>query len=291
MRAYLTLLRLPYQLQLGPIFGWGYLLAGGRFNSAAEVRHVLLIFLLFHVGAFGGLTALNSYYDKDEGPIGGLWQPPRPPRYLLSFAWAVQIAGLLPLLWLDWNLAIIYAAIVLLSLGYSHPRTRWKGRPLLSVCVVALGQGVLDYTAGVYTAPHHAWHLSTFYGLIGSTLLVIAFYPLSQLYQLQDDLARGDRTLAQHLSQRFGRRGLLLLVAIVMLIGVGLNALALGVAEHVTEAMVLFAANLAPLFLLLRWSRDAADKRGDFLRAHYTLRSISLAFGCYVLLRLYGGGL
>ncbi|HEX8834932.1 MAG TPA: hypothetical protein VF719_12060, partial [Abditibacteriaceae bacterium] len=75
VRAYFTLLRLPYQWQLGPIFAWGFLLGGGSFEDISTTARFLAVFLLFHIGAFGGLTALNSFYDRDSGPIGGLWQP------------------------------------------------------------------------------------------------------------------------------------------------------------------------------------------------------------------------
>ena len=60
-------LRLPFQLLLAPVFLWGWLLAGGGLSWTFA-----LAFLAFHVFLYGGVTAFNSYYDRDEGPVGGL---------------------------------------------------------------------------------------------------------------------------------------------------------------------------------------------------------------------------
>jgi 1,4-dihydroxy-2-naphthoate octaprenyltransferase len=89
--------------------------------------------------------------------------------------------------------------ILLLSLGYSHPRTRWKGHPFKSLAVVGVGQGVLDFTAGAFTARAGeglVWNPGLWCGIGGATLTVLAFYPLTQLYQLSDDTMRGDYTVA-----------------------------------------------------------------------------------------------
>jgi hypothetical protein len=291
-RVYLTLLRLPYQLQLGPIFGWGYLLAGGRWIQWNETVRFLAVFLLFHVGAFGGLTALNSFYDRDTGPIGGLWKPPSPPVRLWAFAWAVQLGGLVLLSPFGWQLAAVYSAILLLSLGYSHPRTRWKGHPWRSLAVVAAGQGVLDFAAGALTASVRSWPVAAWWGMAGATLTVAAFYPLTQLFQVKDDEQRGDRTLASWLVRRFSRRGLFAVAGGGFLSGASCNALALTLAGHTEEGGLLLLAGLLPLAFLARWSRDEQPApQTDFARVHLLLRLLALAFAFYIGAKLLGGGL
>src|SRR4051812_40810448 len=81
-------LRLHFQLLLAPIFLWGYLLAGGGWGMALAVS-----FVAFHVFNYGGGTAFNSYYDRDEGRVGGLEPPPPVQQALLPFALAMQVAG------------------------------------------------------------------------------------------------------------------------------------------------------------------------------------------------------
>ncbi|MBV9868214.1 MAG: UbiA family prenyltransferase [Abitibacteriaceae bacterium] len=292
MRAYLTLLRLPYQFQLGPIFGWGYLLAGGRLTNWGEALHFVPIFLIFHIGAFGGLTALNSYYDQDSGPVGGLWEPPVPPPRLYLFSWCVQLSGLLLLLILNWHLMAVYGTILLLSLGYSHPRPRWKGHAWKSLITVAVGQGVLDFLAGALTVPHLTWNYLLWWGMAGATLTVAGFYPLTQLYQVADDTERGDQTLALVLMQRRGRAAVFMWSMILLGLGITSNALALWLLRYAADALLLLAAGVISLGSVWRWSRsNTTTPESDFQRVHRQMLLTSLAFSGYVLARLVSGGL
>jgi hypothetical protein len=187
----------------------------------------------------------------------------------------------------DWRLAAIYAAIVLLALGYSHPRTRWKGHPWKSWLVVALGQGVLDFAAGALTVEAMPWSTATWCGLLGATLTVTGFYPLTQLYQVGDDTQRGDRTVASVILKYCGRCGLFSGAALFLAGGAFSNAVALWLAGHPAEAGVLLLANGAVLAFILQWAGDTASTpRDDFLRIHRLMRLTALAFGAYILARL-----
>src|ERR671932_611970 len=120
---YLIHLRLHFQFLLSPIFLWGYLLASGLVSA-----QLALAYLSFHLFLYAGGTALNSYYDRDEGPIGGLAHPPPVPKHLLTFSLVWQAIGFLLALAVNLTFAIIYAVMFCLSIAYSHPRLRWKGR-------------------------------------------------------------------------------------------------------------------------------------------------------------------
>src|SRR5688572_25877500 len=119
-------LRLHYQLLfLSPLFAWGFALSGGSVSARAGWG-----FLAFHVFLYGGITAYNSYYDRDEGPVGGLRKPPAVSEPLLAFSLAVQLVGLAMTLAVGWSLTLMYLAVMLLSVAYSHPLFRWKARPI-----------------------------------------------------------------------------------------------------------------------------------------------------------------
>jgi hypothetical protein len=47
-----------------------------------------MIFLVLHICMYGGANSLNSYYDKDEGPIGGLERPPPVDDSTFYLSWA-----------------------------------------------------------------------------------------------------------------------------------------------------------------------------------------------------------
>jgi hypothetical protein len=109
-------LRLHYQLVLlSPLFIWGFLL-GGKVPSIRAG----LGFLAFHVFLYGGITAYNSYYDRDEGPVGGLRFPPPVSEALLGFSLAVQAIGLVIALFVGIEFTVLYL-IVMVLIGCLFP--------------------------------------------------------------------------------------------------------------------------------------------------------------------------
>jgi 1,4-dihydroxy-2-naphthoate octaprenyltransferase len=189
-------LRLHYQLVLlSPLFIWGFLLGGGAPSIRAGLG-----FLAFHVFLYGGITAYNSYYDRDEGPVGGLRFPPPVSEALLGFSLAVQAAGLVLALFVGIAFTVLYLIVMVLSVAYSHPRWRWKARPILSLLVVAFGQGAIGFIGGWLcgSSPPMAWLGSpgAMLGTAAATLITVGFFPLTQIYQTEEDSARGDQTFA-----------------------------------------------------------------------------------------------
>jgi 4-hydroxybenzoate polyprenyltransferase len=194
MRSAFIHLRLPFQLLLAPIFLWGWLLSGGGWSPGVGVA-----FVAFHVFLYGGATAYNSYYDRDVGPVGGLAAPPPVNAGLLPFSLTIQAFGWL-LSWLV-NPPVfgVYGGFVLLSVAYSHPRLRLKARPVGSLIVVGIGQGVLAFLAAWAASRGElgsAWSRDGLVGATAATLVVLGLYPLTQLFQVEEDRLRGDRTIA-----------------------------------------------------------------------------------------------
>src|SRR6266566_580611 len=186
-------LRLHFQLLLAPVFLWGWLVAGGGLSSA-----VLLGFVSFHAFLYSSATAFNSYYDRDEGPVGGLEHPPRVVPALLPFSLVVQAIGWLLAFFVNLPFWLAYAAFGALSFAYSHPRVRLKAHTLSSLMVVGFGQGALAFLAAwaaIRGEVGSAWHLDGALGAASSVLLILGLYPLTQLYQIDEDAHRGDRTV------------------------------------------------------------------------------------------------
>jgi 4-hydroxybenzoate polyprenyltransferase len=275
-------LRLHYQLIfLSPLFAWGFALGGGGFSWRAGVG-----FLAFHVFLYGGITAYNSYYDRDEGPVGGLRHPPPVTASLLGFSIAVQLIGFALSLWVGWEFSFLYALVMLLSVAYSHPAFRWKARPLLSLVVVAFGQGGIGFGAGWLCAetPQALW--SSFDGLLGLTaaiLLTTGFYPLSQLYQLDEDRARGDFTFSVVYGPKLSFR-----FALVCLVTGGACIVLLALRTFgVVDALLAFGAQLFLWWVVLRWHRRfRSDVAANFVTLHRLQFAVSLATLGYVSLRL-----
>jgi 4-hydroxybenzoate polyprenyltransferase len=197
---FLIHLRLKFIAILVPIFLWGAFVAEGRLDTSFWQA-----FVLFHLCLYGGVNALNTYYDRDEGPIGGLKCPPPVDASLFYLAWGIQILGFGVSFVLPAGFWLIYLAAMLMSVAYSHPSIRLKGHPLGSAFIVAIGQGWLTYWAGWIAGGIDAVSVFALKGVLGGvgiTIITVGLYPLTQIYQLESDRARGDRTLTIWLGSR-----------------------------------------------------------------------------------------
>ncbi|MEP7086149.1 MAG: UbiA family prenyltransferase [Gemmatimonadota bacterium] len=182
----------------------GFALAQGIDNTVHGVRlGGLAIGLAVWVLLLnGGTLAINSAYDNDEGDIGYLDAPPKPPRHLALFGFALMLAGQsIALALLARGFAIAYAICFAMSLLYSVPPARLKAVAGADWIINMIGFGTLT--------PYAGWALARLpltaagaWALGGFAPLFAALYPLTQLYQLDDDRARGDHTLALVLGVR-----------------------------------------------------------------------------------------
>lgn len=276
-------LRLHYQLVfLSPLFVWGFALGGGQFSARAGWA-----FLAFHVFLYGGITAYNSFYDRDEGPVGGLRRPPPVTARLLGFSLAVQLVGLGLSLLVSVELALLYLLVMLLSVAYSHPRFRWKARPLLSLVVVGLGQGAVGFRAGWISAAAPALPMTSSYeGLLGmaaAVLLTTGFYPLSQLYQIDEDRQRGDFTF----SVVYGAQASFRFALACLIAGGACIALVVKARFGPLDAVLALGAQLVLWLVVWRWhQRFKHEVMANFMTLHRLQFAVSAGTLGYVSLRL-----
>jgi 4-hydroxybenzoate polyprenyltransferase len=150
----------------------------------------------------GGTLAINSAYDRDEGDIGYLDHPPPAPRHLALWGFALMLAGQVIAFALPRGFAIAYAICFAMSLLYSVPPVRLKAVAGADWIINMIGFGTLTPYAGWALTRLPLTHAGA-WALGGFAPLFAALYPLTQLYQLEEDRARGDRTLAVALGVRW----------------------------------------------------------------------------------------
>ncbi len=181
----------------------GYLLAVG-FDGVAEGERLLPALAglaLWVVCLNGGTLAINSAFDRDEADIAYLRNPPPPPPGLFAFGLVLMGLGQAGALLLGPGYAAAYAACFALSLSYSVPPVRLKAVAGADWIINLVGFGALTPLAGWLASGVPLRGPETI-ALLAFAPLFGALYPLTQLYQLEEDRRRGDRTFAALLGLR-----------------------------------------------------------------------------------------
>jgi 4-hydroxybenzoate polyprenyltransferase len=181
----------------------GYLLAVGVGNALRSelLESAVLGIALWVVCLNGGTLALNSAYDRDEDDIAYLRRPPPPPRYLALFGFSLMLVGLIGAFFLPPGYQVAYAICLVMSVLYSVPPFRLKAVPGADWIINMLGFGSLTPYAGWAATGLPVGPVGRLV-LLGFCPLFAALYPLTQIYQFEEDARRGDRTLARALGIR-----------------------------------------------------------------------------------------
>lgn len=232
------LLHLRWHYQLFILSG-GYLM-GGLFSGVTDTVMYLIQFANVHLMLFGGATAFNSWYDRDTGPVGGLRNPPKMQPWMLPASWVLQVAGAVIAMLAGWLFFLIYLLSMLFFWLYSAPGARWKGHPLRSLAAIGISTGTGSFLMGFTAAGHEFIALHVIAASLGVAMVILSLYPVSQIYQIEDDMIRGDKTF----SIRYGLAGVRLFFAGTFFPGLLILALALGYEGQRTIALLLPAAGM-----------------------------------------------
>jgi 4-hydroxybenzoate polyprenyltransferase len=156
---------------------------------------LLLGWFVFVVLMNGGTLAINSAFDRDEGDVGYLKAPPEIPKHLAHASGAMLVAALLLGCLLPPVFAWATAVCVLMSVLYSVPPVRLKSKAGWDIAINMLGYGLLTPLAGwgLTGEPLAPWFWKV---CVGFGFLFGSLYPATQIYQIEEDGTRGDRTLA-----------------------------------------------------------------------------------------------
>ena len=244
---------MPYLLHLRPLewpimtahFLLGTLLAAGL---GLPPQKSLLGWLVFVALMNGGTLAINSAFDKDEGDIGYLKAPPKPPEHLLAFSALLLVAATVLGFLLPLSFALINLLCVVMSVLYSVPPPRLKARAGWDLLINCAGFGLLTPLAG-WALTGRPFSRAILLACLGFAFLFATLYPMTQIYQVAEDSRRGDRTLVIQVG--VGRSLLLALVAALVAHGLFLaSVLVTG-----RSFLYLLPSLVAWLAVLLPWLR------------------------------------
>lgn len=210
-------LRFPFSFFLMPV----YVFALGV-SPNLNGNQLLWSFVIVHLLLYPASNGFNSYFDKDEMSIGGLKNPPPVTKglyyaALLLDTLAILLGALKINLWFA-GMLLIYG---LASKAYSHPSIRLKKFPIGGWLTVGFFQGffafLMCYVGINKYGIENLLNERVVIPAILSSLILLGTYPMTQIYQHEEDRRRGDQTL----SLLLGIRGTFVFVLIVFTLATG----------------------------------------------------------------------
>jgi 1,4-dihydroxy-2-naphthoate octaprenyltransferase len=182
-------------------FGFSAFLAPPFLFSLCLISYInfdiLILFILLHFFIYPASNGYNSFFDRDKGSIGGFESPPPVNRLLPYFVQSLDIIALVLSLLLIPKVFIGLFIYILASRIYSYNRIRVKALPWLSYFMVGAFQGILVYFMICELLPQQSFNFG--FAFLVFTYM-IASYPITQVYQISEDLTRGDKTVASILN-------------------------------------------------------------------------------------------
>lgn len=278
--TFIVHLRLHYQFF---ILSGGFLLGGFLANGGFNFdfwKH----FFIIHILLFGGATAFNSFWDKDEGPIGGLKNPPKMQEWMRWMS--LVFMGLGGILSLEMGLVYVVTYVISMFLfwAYSSPVLRWKGDPILSLFVIGLSTGTAGYLFGYISGGGQEFDIPIVFGSAGVAFVLVSMYPISQIFQIEEDRKRGDETFAS----RFGKNGVLWCLRILYPLGLGLLFWPLWLRNPVFAALIFSGGSLGFAYTLntLTFLKGEPSEYEKVMRLKY---AASMSFVLVLLAGLFVG--
>ncbi len=195
-------LRIPFSFFLMPV----YFFALGISPNFGGSR-LLWSWLIIHFFLYPASNGYNSYFDKDEKSIGGLKNPPPVNKGLYYLSLLFDLAAiLLGFLKISPLFAVLILFYGLVSKAYSHPSVRLKKFPIAGWLTVGIFQGFFTFLmcyVGINDfGIENLLNARVLIPATLSTIILLGTYPMTQVYQHEEDAKRGDRTISLLLGVR-----------------------------------------------------------------------------------------
>lgn len=205
MKAIIQHLRFPFSFLLMPVFlfsVWCFPAGAAKYNVIYYIGFVL------HFLVYPASNAYNSTQDRDVGSVGLIKNPLPIPKYLLVITIIMDIVAIIMCFFINMQTTVLVAIYILVSRLYSWRKVRLKQYPNIGFLTVFICQGALVF---FIVGASIEWRISCLGGefhwqyfivsLIPS-LFIGSMYPLSQIYQHEQDRKDGVYTISAMLGYR-----------------------------------------------------------------------------------------
>ncbi len=198
-------LRVPFSYFLLPVFLFA-MSVSPNVIYLGEPR-LFWVFVILHFFLYPASNGYNSYFDKDEKSIGGLKNPPPVQKGLY---WMSLLLDLVAVLLAFIKLSLLFSIMVLIyglvSKAYSHPSVRLKKYPITGWLVTGLFQGAFTFMMCYVSINNfgieNLMQPKVLFPAALTSIILWASYPMTQVYQHEEDAKHGDNTLSRILGIR-----------------------------------------------------------------------------------------
>ena len=252
-KSTITLLRIPFSFFLMPVY----------FFALSQVPQIdypkaILVFIILHFIMYPASNGYNSYMDNDDESIGMLEKPPKPTRQLFILTGVLDVMAIALSLLVSKVFALCIVANILASRAYSYRGIRLKKYPVTGFLTVITFQGALTFFMVYHGSSANRTELPVpWHGMAISSLLFGGFYPLTQIYQHQQDLRDGVQTISYKLgiNGTFVFSGILYALAELALFSYFYER---DFVQHFLFLQIFFIPVL--VYFIYWWSKSAADR-------------------------------
>jgi hypothetical protein len=196
--------------------------------------------------------------------------------WTLPAAWILQGLGFFAACGISAASAVVYALSMLFFWLYSRPGIRWKGRPWLSLIAIGAGTGVGGFLLGYLYDGRQAVTPASLAGALGVTCLIVSLFPMSQVYQVEEDLQRRDMTF----TAKYGLAGVKRIYGMLFPLGVGILAAAMAVIDLRLGGafFILGAASGLGVWRVISTLRMAPEEYGKVMGVKYAASGLFAVF-------------
>jgi 1,4-dihydroxy-2-naphthoate octaprenyltransferase len=246
-RSTIQLLRFPFSLFLAPVF----------FFALSEVDEIhwgriILVFFILHLLVYPASNGYNSYMDRDESPVGGLASPLQPTRQLYQFTLVMDLMAII----LGYLVSPFFSMGILLyilaSRAYSFRGIRLKKHPIIAYLTVIIFQGAVTFALIYHGCSSSKLLQIPVLPMVAASLLIGGFYPLTQVYQHDADLADG----VVSISARLGYRGTFIFCACIYSLAMCTLAFYYYQENEMLKFFLLTTLLLPVLVFFLKWATE-----------------------------------
>jgi 1,4-dihydroxy-2-naphthoate polyprenyltransferase len=244
-------------------------------TDAVNTTHAIAIFIILHLLVYPASNGYNSYMDRDTGSIGGVKNPKLPTKQLFYVSVAFDAIALLASVFISMYFSIALLLYILASRAYSYRGIRLKKYPIIGYATVIIFQGAVTYFMVYHGCSANKTLDVSWQALLAASLLIGGFYPLTQIYQHQQDKADGVITLSIVL----GLLGTFVFTAIVYMLAMAVLGYYL-ISTLQINSFYILQAFFFPVLVYFFWWFSKVYKNHSAANFVYTMQMNLIASVC-----------